>query len=131
MLTPSDVVLLEGVNAIGAIRDLVDLGIYLEAAEADLERWYVTRFLELVQEGRQDPTSFYASMAALSDDDVERLAAQRGWGSTSSTCATTSRPHERSPTSSWSRARTTRSSRCASMRTRPPITTPGSELVLL
>ena len=74
VLTPSDVVLLEGVNAIGAIRDLVDLGIYLEAAEADLERWYVTRFLELVQEGRHDPASFYASMAALSDDDVERLA---------------------------------------------------------
>jgi len=74
MLTPSDVVVLEGVNAIGAIRDLVDLGIYLEAAEADLERWYVTRFLELVEEGRHDPSSFYASMAALSDDDVERLA---------------------------------------------------------
>ena len=74
VLTPSDVVLLEGVNAIGAIRDLVDLGIYLEAAEADLERWYVTRFLELVQEGRHDASSFYASMAALSDDDVERLA---------------------------------------------------------
>jgi uncharacterized protein (TIGR03083 family) len=74
VLAPCDVLLMEGLNAIGAASDLLDLRVYLDAAEADLERWYLQRFAELVEEGRHDPASFYASMAALGADEIERLA---------------------------------------------------------
>jgi len=69
-----DVLVLEGVNALGAAPDLLDVAVYLHADEEDLERWYVTRFLELARRGRDDPASFYSSMAELDDAQVEALA---------------------------------------------------------
>ncbi|MEX2255175.1 MAG: hypothetical protein WEC34_07035 [Acidimicrobiia bacterium] len=74
MLPPLEVLVLEGINAIGAAADLLDLAVYLDAAADDLERWYVTRFHELVEEARHDPASFYASMTGLGGDEVEALA---------------------------------------------------------
>jgi len=74
LLAPSDVVLLEGVNAIGAARELLDLAVYVDAEEHDLETWYVRRFFDLVAEARDDPASFYGSMVGMAPSDLEALA---------------------------------------------------------
>jgi type I pantothenate kinase len=67
-------VVLEGVNTLGALADRLDLGVYLHAEEADLERWYVERFHELCAEARTDPRSFYRQFAEMSPDDIDALA---------------------------------------------------------
>jgi uncharacterized protein (TIGR03083 family) len=69
-----DVVVLEGVNALGAAPDLLDVAVYLDATEEDLEHWYVTRFVALVDAARDDPSSFYASMVHLGPAELERVA---------------------------------------------------------
>ena len=67
-------VVLEGVNALGAAPDRLDVAVYLDATEEDLERWYVTRFVALVDAARDDPSSFYASMIHLGPGELERVA---------------------------------------------------------
>jgi type I pantothenate kinase len=74
MVRPEDVIIVEGVNTLGALDGLLDLGIYVDAAEADLERWYVTRFRELVAEARADPTSFYRPFVDRTPEEVDALA---------------------------------------------------------
>ncbi len=67
-------VVVEGVNALGALHERLDLGVYLDAAEADLERWYVTRFRELTDEARSDPSSFYRAFVSRSPEELDELA---------------------------------------------------------
>jgi type I pantothenate kinase len=69
-----DVVVVEGVNALGALAGKTDLGVYLDAAEADLETWYVDRFVALCDEARHDPQSFYRQFVDLDRRAVEALA---------------------------------------------------------
>lgn len=71
-----DVLVLEGLNVLSAAADLLDVGVYLDADEALLERWYRQRFAELCRAGRDDPASFYRSFAGLGDDEVAALADQ-------------------------------------------------------
>ena len=52
----------------------VDVRVYLDADEADLEAWYVRRFLELCGAGRGDATSFYHRFANLDLCGAESLA---------------------------------------------------------
>ena len=81
-----DVIIVEGVNALGyghpgasvEIADYCALGIYLDADESSLRRWYTDRFAALVDEARDDSTSFYARWADQSDEEV-RLAAASVW----------------------------------------------------
>jgi len=83
ILARPDVIILEGVNALGygrpaapvEIADYCALGIYLDADEPALRRWYVDRFSSLVDEGREDPSTFYARWADQSDEEVRRAAA--------------------------------------------------------
>jgi type I pantothenate kinase len=70
----ADVVVVEGVNILSAAADLLDLRVYLEAAEADLAAWFRQRFLALRTEGRDDPTSFYRSFAEMGDAEVAAFA---------------------------------------------------------
>lgn len=60
---PTDVVVLEGLNALYATTGLVDLGIYVDAPLALIEQWYVERFVRLVAEAT--PGSFYTRFADL------------------------------------------------------------------
>jgi type I pantothenate kinase len=53
---------------------LLDALIYLEADEADLERWYVARFLELWEAAEHDPTSFYARFRHMDRQQTDGLA---------------------------------------------------------
>jgi len=69
-----DVVVIEGINTLGALAHQLDLGVYIEAPEADLARWYVTRFHELCRQARDDPTSFYRMFEALDTEQVEAIA---------------------------------------------------------
>jgi len=53
---------------------LPDVRLALDAAPADVERWYVARFQELVLDAADDPDSFYAGWVGLPPADVADLA---------------------------------------------------------
>ncbi len=80
-LAPPDILLVEGLSLHHRARpgpgaDPLDLLIYLDAEEADLEAWYVHRFMGLWEAAEHDPTSFYARFRAMSRTDTEALARQ-------------------------------------------------------
>lgn len=66
ILDPPDVLIVEGLNLRrpGAA-EAVDVLIYLDAREADLETWFTDRFLGLWEAAEHDPTSFYARFRHL------------------------------------------------------------------
>jgi type I pantothenate kinase len=66
------VLIIEGLGFTSATP--VDVRIYLDAEEADLETWYVRRFLTLWSAGRDDPTSFYHRFAGLEEAGVDAFA---------------------------------------------------------
>jgi type I pantothenate kinase len=78
LLARPDVLVLEGVNALLAAPDLLDVGVYVEADEAVVERWFVERFLALCAAARDDPCSFYAGFASSSPDEIAATA-RRTW----------------------------------------------------
>jgi type I pantothenate kinase len=54
------------------VSDFFDFSIYVDAAEADITRWYVERFLTLRETAFRDPRSYFARYAEL--DDVAAVA---------------------------------------------------------
>ena len=68
------VAVVEGVNTLGALAGRLDLAVYLDVSEADLERWYVARFRALCDEARTDPASFYRSFVSMTADEVDAIA---------------------------------------------------------
>jgi type I pantothenate kinase len=80
-----DIVIIEGLNVLqtrsGApefVSDYFDFSIYIDAHEADIEQWYVERFLALRESVFQDPRSFFRFYAELSDDEAVETA-RRIW----------------------------------------------------
>jgi type I pantothenate kinase len=85
-----DIVIVEGLNVlqvggpeVGAaatefVSDYFDISIYVDADEADIERWYVDRFLTLCDTVFQNPDSFFRHYANLSRDEAVATA-QRIW----------------------------------------------------
>ena len=71
-----DVIVIEGVNALAATAGLVDLGVYIHAKEAVIERWYVERFHRLCAEAT--PGSFYAQFAGFDAAQIDAVA-QHVW----------------------------------------------------
>ena len=76
-----DILILEGINVlqvprIGAdsVSDYFDFSIYVDAEEADIERWYVQRFLALCDTVFQNPDSYFQHFAALSHDQAVAMA---------------------------------------------------------
>ena len=69
-----DVVILEGVNALGHPADYCTLRIFLDAAEPDLRAWFVARFVGLIDDARSRPESFFAQWTGLRDADARDLA---------------------------------------------------------
>lgn len=79
-----DIVIVEGLNVLqtgdGAagrslrvfVSDYFDFSIYIDAAEADIEAWYVARFLRLRETVFRDPRSYFHRYASL--DDAEAVA---------------------------------------------------------
>jgi type I pantothenate kinase len=84
VLRSPDIVIVEGLNVLqtgasagdGArfVSDWFDFSIYVDAAEADIERWYVERFFALRATAFSDETSFFRHFAALSDGELEANA---------------------------------------------------------
>jgi type I pantothenate kinase len=80
-----DVLIVEGLNVLQTasgqhpwVSDFFDFSIYVDASEADIERWYTERFLALRDTAFQDSSSFYHSLAGLPDDQLIALA-HRVW----------------------------------------------------
>ena len=84
-----DVVIVEGLNVLqtrtrrGAapkmfVSDFFDFTIYVDAVEADIEHWYVERFLTLRATVFQDPSSYFHRYAALTPAEAEATA-RRIW----------------------------------------------------
>ncbi|KDA04896.1 pantothenate kinase [Microbacterium sp. CH12i] len=77
-----DVVIVEGLNVLQpppapndvAVSDLFDFSIYVDAAPADVERWYVDRFLALRKGSFSNPSSYFNVFAHLTDDEAEATA---------------------------------------------------------
>jgi type I pantothenate kinase len=77
-----DVVIVEGLNVLQpppapndvAVSDLFDFSIYVDAATADIESWYVSRFLTLRQGAFADPSSYFRVFSELSDEEAVRTA---------------------------------------------------------
>jgi type I pantothenate kinase len=77
-----DITIVEGLNvlqpaklpkdgeAIPFVSDFFDFSIYIDAAEALVEDWYVERFLRLRQTAFRDPASYFHRYATLSEDEA-------------------------------------------------------------
>ncbi len=77
-----DIVIVEGLNVLQparsredgrtglAVSDFFDFTVYVDAAEADIRRWYTERFLRLRETAFRDPASYFARYAALSHDQA-------------------------------------------------------------
>ncbi len=85
-----DIVIVEGLNVLQAgdgqsgkglrvfVSDFFDFSVYIDAAESDIERWYVSRFLTLRQTVFRNPRSYFHRYSALTD--VEAIeTAQEIW----------------------------------------------------
>ena len=77
-----DIVIVEGLNVLAparvrpdgrtglAISDFFDFSVYVDAATADIRRWYVERFLRLRETAFRNPASYFAKYAALTADEA-------------------------------------------------------------
>lgn len=77
-----DILIVEGLNVLQTsdpqpgrparlvVSDFFDFSIYIDAEEAHIESWYVSRFLALRQTVFRDPKSYFHRYAALSDSQA-------------------------------------------------------------
>lgn len=76
-----DIIVVEGLNILSTspgaelvVSDLLDFTIYIDADEADIEAWYVERFLGLCATVFQEPSSYFHRYAGLAPDDAAATA---------------------------------------------------------
>jgi len=86
LIKQPDIVIVEGLNvlqpaklpkdgeAIPFVSDFFDFSIYIDAAEALVEDWYVERFLRLRQTAFRDPASYFHRFATLSEEEARETA---------------------------------------------------------
>ncbi|MEM7694872.1 MAG: type I pantothenate kinase [Pseudomonadota bacterium] len=82
-----DILIVEGLNVLQTTRlsferprvpfvsDFFDFSIYIDADEADLERWYLTRFKRLRERRFTDPKSYFHRYAHISEAEALTFAA--------------------------------------------------------
>ena len=85
-----DVLIVEGLNMLQSsldyrvgspklfVSDYFDFSIYVDAEEADLERWYIERFLRLRETAFRQPESFFRRYGDLTAEEATATA-QRLW----------------------------------------------------
>lgn len=76
-----DILLVEGLglSPTGKQRDpsaFLDLLIYIDANEQDLETWFVRRFMGLWREAETNPASFYARFRSMTETEADSFARQ-------------------------------------------------------
>jgi type I pantothenate kinase len=81
-----DILIVEGLNvlqparmprdgtAIPFVSDYFDFSLYIDADEADLQRWYVNRFMRLRQTAFRDPRSYFRRYAEISETEAIETA---------------------------------------------------------
>jgi type I pantothenate kinase len=81
-----DVLVLEGLNVLQAggrgdgrvpevfLSDFFDFSVYVDAAEADIRRWYVERFLALRRTAFSDTSAYFHRFADLTDEEATTTA---------------------------------------------------------
>lgn len=76
-----DILIIEGLNVLQVgseasefVSDYFDFSIYIDAAESDIENWYVERFLALRQTVFKNPDSFFNHFVNLSDAEAIEVA---------------------------------------------------------
>jgi type I pantothenate kinase len=74
-----DIVIVEGLNVLQAgsgvfVSDFFDFSIYVDANEADIELWYVERFLTLRETVFTNPSSYFHRYAQLSEEEARESA---------------------------------------------------------
>jgi len=77
-----DILIFEGINvlqsrdmpregaSIPIVSDFFDFAIYIDADEADIENWYMTRFMNLRDSAFRDPGSFFHHVSQMSEEDA-------------------------------------------------------------
>jgi type I pantothenate kinase len=92
-LESPDVVIIEGLNVLQparvredgrtglAISDFFDFSVYVDAANRDIRRWYIQRFLRLRETAFRNPASYFAKYADLTEAEAVEEARQI-WGTT-------------------------------------------------
>jgi len=84
-----DIVIVEGLNVLQTrsrqrkppamfVSDFFDFSIYVDANEADIEHWYIERFMKLRATVFQNPSSYFHRYAALGTAEAETTA-RRIW----------------------------------------------------
>jgi type I pantothenate kinase len=75
VLGGSDVVVIEGVNALQPpVVDHLDLSVYVDADEADLQAWFLERFVALCELATPGDGTFYGGLASLPRASRLRIA---------------------------------------------------------
>ena len=78
-----DILIIEGLNVLQTgptgsapefVSDYFDFSIYVHAEEADIQQWYVDRFLKLRETVFQDPQSYFQHFAHLTQEEAVRTA---------------------------------------------------------
>ena len=81
-----DIVIVEGLNVLQTgggragrpmpmfVSDFFDFSIYVDAQEADIEQWYVERFLTFRETVFQNPSSYFHRYASLSPEEAVETA---------------------------------------------------------
>jgi type I pantothenate kinase len=81
-----DILVVEGLNVLlpgrpprdgrptAFVSDFFDFSVYLHADEADLERWYIERFLRLRQTSFRDPRSYFRKYAEIGEAEARAVA---------------------------------------------------------
>ena len=81
-----DILILEGLNVLQTgklprdgrgipfVSDFFDFSIYIDADEADLQRWYVERFMRLRETAFRDPQSYFRRYAEISEAEALEIA---------------------------------------------------------
>jgi type I pantothenate kinase len=70
-----DVLIVEGVNTLAPEHfDAYDITVYVDAPDEVVVEWFCARLLELFREAVDDPSSFYAPFAGMSDDQIREFS---------------------------------------------------------
>lgn len=83
VINKPDILIIEGINLLQTpadqdptIRNYLDLSIYLDADEDQIEEWYLVRFHRMMDINRDDPTNFFYSWAHKPLSKADKFAKQ-------------------------------------------------------
>lgn len=82
VITRPDILILEGLNVLQAgetgafVSDYFDFSIFVDAADGDIEQWYLDRFLTLRDTAFAQPDAYFRKYSTLSDSEAVEVASE-------------------------------------------------------